>query len=108
MTLTLKTPPSSNREPLPAIAIFWLHIVLTVPAWGFLFSISLNGSIAQFALAAICVIAVQAATIVGMIGFIGFRKSPARITIMLLLTAFFAIVQGSVIFNMISQSHNIE
>lgn len=58
------------------------------------------------AVTALLVTAILATMTVGMIRFVGFRKSPARITIMLLLTAFFAIVHGIVAFNMICQPGN--
>lgn len=88
------------------IVAFWFTVLMIVPAFDFLFSISLNGSHRQFTLAAIAATGVLATITLGTIRYVGFRKSPVRFTIMLILTILFALIHGLAIVNWIDQPDN--
>lgn len=104
MENTEQPPGTVSREPPLVIAAFWLTILLSIPACDILFAVSLGGSPTQFGMAALAGTATLA-TIVGlMIRYVGFHRSPIRISILLALTLFFAIIHGFAFLNWINRT----
>jgi hypothetical protein len=103
MPTTPPASPQSTRVPLLAISVFWLTVLLYVPAFDGMLAVGLDGSPPQFALAAFSVTLALAAVTAGMIRCVGFLRFPLQISIMLLLTSLFAVIHGTGVFEMITR-----